>query len=276
MDNKPLVVTQSNIITNASYKLTLTEQRVLLLVMSKIESKNTDYCQNAEFKITADKFSKVFGVHSKTAYRELREVGDKLFERKLTFQLGKGKYVKTRWVSDVTYNKEEGSITLNLAPKMVPLLTQLTEKFTTYHLAHAINFKSAYSHRLYQLLVQWKSVGIIKIPLEGLRQRLELEGDYYLEYKHLKQKIIKPCLEEINKYSDLQVTLKEIKEGRSVKAIALSFREKVAKKSSTTHKSQPKAVFAESTEVQSRLSDGDINNALSGILKNIVRPITIN
>lgn len=276
METKSLIVTQSNIITNASYKLTLNEQRVLLLVLAKIDSMKKEYSKKDTFKISAKELSDVFGVKTNNAYRELKEVGDKLFERKLTFPLPeKGRYVKTRWVYEVEYNKNEGSITLGIAPKMLPLLTQLSEKFTSYHLMHTVNFKSAYTHRLYQLLVQWKTVGSVKIPLDGLRQRLELTG-IYAEYKYLSQRILKPSIEEINYHSDLKVSMKEIKEGRSVVAVSLEFKEKAAKKSSTIHKSQPKQSFKESTEVESKLNDGDINHALNNILKNIVTPITIN
>jgi len=70
--------------------------------------------------------------------------------------------------------------------------------------------------------------------------------------------------------------MKEIKEGRSVVAITLSFKEKAAKKSSTIHRSQPKQSFKESTEVESKLNNLEINSALNNILKNITTPITIN
>lgn len=276
MEKNSLTVTQSNILTNASYRFSLNEQRVMLMVLSQIDSMKKEYTKKETFTVTAKEFSEIFGTKLQNAYRDLKDVGDKLFERKLTFPLpGKGRYVKTRWVYEVEYNENVGSITLTLAPRMLPLLTQLSEKFTSYQLAHTVNFKSAYTHRLYQLLVQWKSVGSVKIPLDGLRQRLELT-DYYDEYKRLKDKIIKPSLEEINTYSDLKVSMKEIKEGRSVVAVSLEFKEKAAKKSSTIHRSQPKQSFKESTEVESKLSSGDINHALNNILKNIVTPITIN
>lgn len=276
MDSKNLTVTQSNILTNASYKFTLNEQRVMLMVLAQIDSMKKEYTKKDSFKITAKEYSQIFGGHPKTAYRDLKDVGDKLFERKLTFPLpGKGRYVKTRWVYEVEYDSNEGAITLQIAPRMLPLLTQLSEKFTSYQLIHTVKFKSAYTHRLYQLLVQWKSVGSVKIPLDGLRQRLELT-DYYQEYKNLSRRILKPSIEEINTHSDLKVSMKEIKEGRSVVAVSLEFKEKAAKKSSTIHKSQPKQSFKESTEVESKLNDGDINHALNNILKKIVTPITIN
>lgn len=276
MEKNSLTVTQSNILTNASYRFSLNEQRVMLMVLAQIDSMKKEYTKKDSFKITSKEYSQIFGVHPKTAYRDLKDVGDKLFERKLTFPLpGKGRYVKTRWVYEVEYNENVGAITLTLAPRMLPLLTQLSEKFTSYQLMHTVKFKSAYTHRLYQLLTQWKSVGSVTIPLDGLKQRFELT-DYYDEYKRLKEKIIKPSIEEINKYSNLKVSMKEIKEGRSVVAITLSFKEKVAKKSDTTHRSQPKKNFKESTDVESKLNNLEINSALNNILKNITTPITIN
>lgn len=271
--DKKLVVTQSNNIVNAAYKLSLDEQRVMLLILSKIESKDTDYTHKSEFTITAKEFVETFGTDKKSSYSQLAEVGDHLMERKLTLPIdGKRHYIRTQWVSDVEYNKGQGSITINLARKMIPLLTQLKSNFTTYHLAHTAKFKSSYSHRIYQLLLQWKSVGKVKVDLEGFKQRLMLPP-MYDQYKFLKLKILIPCLKEINKHSDLVVELNEIKKGRKVTALEFAFRVKSPTQSVPTKHSKSAQVKSKNQNNKSyvpdsendSLANSDINSSLKKI-----------
>jgi plasmid replication initiation protein len=184
-----------------------------LLILTKIDSIK-EFDGRSEFKITAKEMIDTFGLDKKSSYAQLSEVGDNLFERKLTLPLrGKNSFIRTRWVSDIEYNEGEGSITVNIAPKMLPLLTELKGNFTSYDLAHTAKFKSSYSHRIYQILAQWKSVGVVKLSLDGFRQRLQLTARYE-QYKFLKAEILKPALAEINKHSNLKVQLTERKIGK--------------------------------------------------------------
>lgn len=271
--NTKLVVTTSNLIVNAAYKLTLNEQRVLLLILAKIESKDTNYGPKTEFIVTAKEFSETFGIPLKSAYTPLQEAGDHLLERKITLPIKhRSHYVKSQWVSDVEYinlgsGASTSSIKINIAPRMLPLLTQLKSNFTTYQLAHTARFKSAYSHRIYQMLVQWKSTGRLKIDLAQLRNRLMLPP-LYDQYKFLKSRILTPCLKEINKHSDLKVELKEIKSGRQVTDIVFQFTVKkalhsdvVIKFSNPTSHTRPSAqndsvTDSETNRTLKHLSDG--------------------
>lgn len=267
MEKKKVVVTQSNHLTNAAYKLTLNEQRVMLLLMSKMDSRKK-YTATDSFTITAEELSEAFGLGKKNSYRDLEEAGLSLFERKLTFKFAeKGHYMQTRWVSQVEYIEGTGTIKINFAPAMIPLLTDLKNNFTTYELTHTAKFKSSYSHRIYQLLCQWKSIGSIKIKVDGFRQRLEL-GPYYDVYFRLKQKILEPSLKEINQHSNFKVEMNEIKEGRKVVGIEFRFKEKAANKTSRTAL-KPVLISpykqAERSEETASLPDFEINTGLKKI-----------
>ena len=54
-------------------------------------------------------------------------------------------------------------------------------------------------------------------PLDVFRRLMGVDGsDYYLSYKHLNAKIIKPAVAEVNRVSDILITPEVRKEGRSV------------------------------------------------------------
>lgn len=267
MEKKKMMVTQSNHLTNAAYKLTLNEQRVLLLLVAKIDSRKK-FATDESFTLTAEELSETFGLNRANSYGHLEEAALNLFERKLTFKYEeKGHYLQTRWVSQVEYLEGSGLIKVNFAPAMIPLLTELKNNFTTYELAHTVKFKSSYSHRIYQLLNQWKSIGRVKIKVDGLRQRLDL-GDYYDEYKRLKAKILAPSLKEINQHSNFKVEMNEIKEGRKVVGLEFRFKEKAANKTSRTAL-KPVLISpykqAERSEETASLPDFEINTGLKKI-----------
>lgn len=125
MEKKKMVVVQSNNLTNAAYKLTLNEQRVMLLLISKLDSRKK-YTAEDSFTVTAEELSNTFGVAKKSSYRNLEEAGKDLFERKLTFKYEeKGHYLQTRWVSQVEYKEGSGHIKVKFAPGIIPLITEL-------------------------------------------------------------------------------------------------------------------------------------------------------
>lgn len=271
MEKKRTVVTQSNHLTNAAYKLTLNEQRVMLLLISKLDSRKK-YSAEDSFTVTAEELSSTFGIDKKNSYRDLEEAGLNLFERKLTFKYEeKGHYLQTRWVSQVEYREGSGYIKIKFAPGMIPLITELKNNFTTYELAHTAKFKSAYSHRIYQLLCQWKSIGKVSVTLEGIKQKLVL-GKTYEQYKFLKHYILSPSIKEINTYSNFKVEMSEIKEGRKVVGLEFRFKEKSANKARNSAL-KPFLISpykqAERSEETASLPDFEINSGLKKITESM-------
>lgn len=70
---------------------------------------------------------------------------------------------------------------------------------------------------------QYEHIGERTIPLEEIKNLLMIDKDKYKQYNHLKTKVIKKAIDEINKYSDIIVNLKkEEKEGKKVVGLVFS------------------------------------------------------
>lgn len=82
----------------------------------------------------------------------------------------------TRWVQEVVYQKDLGTIALRFSQPMVPYLFQLTEQFTRYALTDIARMDSAHAIRLYELLCQWRDAGQREVSIEWLRNAFQL-GD---------------------------------------------------------------------------------------------------
>jgi plasmid replication initiation protein len=226
---KNLTVVKSNRVIEASYKLTLIEQKTLLAGISQIDSrKPLDPLQG--FEISVDDLIQLSETETKNEYRDLKIAAERLLTRIVTINnpLPNEKRVtqlKTHWVSSVFYIPEEGKIRLYFSPQIVPYLSQLTSEFTQYQLKCIGKMSSIYAIRLYELLMQWKDVGKRDVELEWLKQCFEL-GDKYPSIKDFKKYVLDPAVKDINEHSSLQVAWTQRKSGRTVTHLLFTFAEK--------------------------------------------------
>ena len=207
--------------------LTLAEQRVLLACIAQIDAKQS-LTENYRFEITASGVADLAGLDSlSNAYRDLKKAADKLYDRSVVIddpdpdnpQITQR---KTRWISSIDYVPREGKLALNFSIGIIPYLSQLSHEFTKYKLKHVARFESVYSIRLYELLVQWSSVGEREIEIEWLKKQFQVE-DKYDRLSNLKSRVIDPAVNEINKHSNLWVKYGQRKSGRTVTHFQFQF-----------------------------------------------------
>jgi len=96
---------------------------------------------------------------------------------------------------------------------------ELKEKFTSYQLENVVRLNSVYSIRIYELLKQYERIRKRKLTLEELRYFLGIEKDKYIQYGHLKNKVLLVAQKEINEKTDIQFTFNEIKQEPSISYI---------------------------------------------------------
>lgn len=200
MSNDHLVVVKDNKIIEASYTLSLSEQRVLLACISQIDSKNSLQPDN-KFHVVASDIVDLMGLNRSNAYRDMKMAVDKLYDRSIKID---GENSEMRWIYRKEYVKDEGKITLYFSPEIIPYLSQLSEKFTAYKLKYVAQFKSSYSIRLYEILVQWASTGEREVKINWLREIFQVE-DKYTAIKDFKKYIIDPAVTDINEHSNIWV-----------------------------------------------------------------------
>jgi plasmid replication initiation protein len=229
MNNNPayLTVVKSNKVVEASYMLSLAEQQVLLACIAQIDSTSA-LTEEYRFEVTASGVADLAGLENiSNTYRDLKKASEKLYERSVTIDdpdpdNPKITQRKTRWISSIDYVPGEGKVVLRFAFDIIPYLSQLSREFTKYKLKHVARFESVYSIRLYELLVQWVSSGEREIEVEWLKNQFQV-GDKYSRLVNLKNRVIDPAVEEINKHSNLWVKYSQLKSGRTVTHFQFKF-----------------------------------------------------
>lgn len=219
------LVVKSNALVQASYKLSLNEQRLILLAVSGLHSQRPGvrpgFNQVDGIRISADEFAEAFNLPSNKAYEALKEATNDLYERSI-FEISGKSVSKMRWVSAVKYHDGEGWAVLSFTPHVTPHLTSLSGKFTEYRLGQVANLRSTYAIRIFEWCVQFADNGWLHIELPDLVKRL---GVNYIRFVDIRRKIIDPAIAELRAKSNLHIDWKPVKVGRKVTAIRFEFRE---------------------------------------------------
>jgi plasmid replication initiation protein len=236
------LVTQANQIVEASYKLTLAEKRLVLLVLTKIDSHPDKPAALPEtlIEVCACDVVEHIKLPQKKAYEMLKEASERLAERWVIIDRPdprnpKLKQTRTRWVYTVNYIPDDGKLQLRLSVDILPYLTHLAGEFVRYRINQVSAMSSVYAIRLYELLVQWLKEGEREVEIEWLIEKFEIP-ESYRKMSNLKKRVIDPAIDQVNTHSNLNVTYTQRKRGRSVVSFIFEFG---IKKQATKPVSQP-------------------------------------
>jgi len=216
------IVAKSNDLIEARYRLSLNEQRLILLLISIIQPDDDDF---HDYELRATEFAIMFGIEcDKDINSRVEEAAKNLVGKRLDLSVGdEREYVA--WFSKAKYTKGKGVIVIRFDASLKPYLLHLKSRFTQYKLNYVVRFKSCYSIRLYELLKSYEYLGdgeffYREISISELKNFFGVENGEYEKFSHFKSRMIEPSTKEINLYSDIIISSVEyIKEGREVKRV---------------------------------------------------------
>lgn len=216
---KQTIVVKSNKLIEASYRLDLIEQRIILYAI--VEARETQKGLTEDFvTIEAKRFAQAFDMDESNVYGQLKEAMKTLFNRFIVShdihpESGKERASMIRWISTASYIDGAGAVQLRFATDMLPYITRLETEFTSYRLEKIGRMSSVHAVRLYELLVQYLSIGKREIEIVWLKETLGI-ADAYSRIESLKRSVIEPALAQINEHSDIRVSYTQRKTGRTV------------------------------------------------------------
>lgn len=252
-----IIVIDNSLVTSA-YHLTLNEQRLILCALKKIEPM-IEIAENQAFYISRDDFIEL-GVNPNIVAQEIRQATRDLMKKSVTVKTPLGT-LEMPWLFEVlrfdknaeqklrerykhsddyddyiralrlhnlidgfTHRADENIVArVVFHPKILPLLSNLKKNFTQFSIQDVAEFKSTYTHRIYQLMMQWKSTGCVKISIDDLRFMLMLGLKYPL-FADFKKRVIDVAIGEINEKSPYNVKCEFIKKGRKFVAVEFAFK----------------------------------------------------
>jgi len=233
MSKDSRLVVKDNSLIDASFNLSLVEQRLMLLAI--VEARELDkLTPETPIEIKATAYRDQYKTDDSNAYSQLADASKQLFNRQFSYI---DRYADTdavtvsRWVNEVTYVNDKGMVVMYLNRNVISMISRLEANFTQYLLEQVSEFKSKYSIRLYELLIKYRDIGTSKkFEIAELRSKLGLEDNEYKLNAVFKRDVLDKAVKEINDKADIQIKYEQFKEGRKVSHILFKFIKKKEKK----------------------------------------------
>lgn len=204
-----------------SCKLNSTSQDIIQLFLSQITDEDTELNQYT---------IKISDIESKLDKRlnpvVLNKIEEELFKPVFEYKNG-ANTDKYAWCSKISRNDIDRTLTIEIHKELKEHLIGLKNRkvsFTVIDSNVFFKLKSAYSKRFYTIFKYWagyaidyknEETGHTTFRVEELVELLRLSKSMG-EYKNLKARVLNVAIEEINKYSDLEVKMIENKKGEKI------------------------------------------------------------
>ena len=221
---KDWVVLQNRVI-ECYRSMSLDEKR--LFIMATPLARTTKVSSNDPIFISSSDFARECGVDLSTAYTALEMASDRLCTRFFGYTAENGDRVKMRWVNKVIYKAGQGGSELYFSDEVLLLLREFDalNPYTKYKKEVVLRLKKDYSLDFYHLAKKHQTMGGFQISLDELFEQLGLP-ESYRRIGNLKDRVIKPSLEEITANTDIDLSYENVKRGRSVVGFKFTVKEK--------------------------------------------------
>ncbi|OOR87522.1 hypothetical protein B0181_10215 [Moraxella caviae] len=224
------LVVKHNVLINASYRLGLVEQRLLLLSIVAIRRYALEVSESTKITVTASDYMERFGVARQVAYQALKDGVQGIFGREFGYKelTDKGeRVVRSHWVSKIAYIDNAASVELYFTPDVISRVRELESHFTSYELEQVAGLNSKYAVRLYEIVIAWRSKGQTnQISMQELRDRLGLLDDEYTAIHNFKARVLQSSIDEINEKTDINLTYEQHKQGRKIVGFTFTIKQK--------------------------------------------------
>ena len=131
------------------------------------------------------------------------------------------------FISMVEKRNGEEYITIKFNSDAYPYLLNLKNNYTSYLLRHVYDFNNKYSLRVYELCKQYLKIGRREITVKYLKEMLYLDTKKsYKRFADFRRWVIAPTIEEINKHSDIHISIEEKRKGRAVETLIYTIESK--------------------------------------------------
>ncbi|HCT3909766.1 TPA: replication initiation protein [Pseudomonas aeruginosa] len=247
-----------NTIQECFKSMSIDEKR--LLILASPIARTMDATEKDAITITSEEFAKECGIKTNSAYSQMEEASKSLLRRYFSYGDNKKK-TYCNWVIRAIY--ENGAISICFPDEVLLMLKEFDKlnPYTKYKKDIVLSLKKDYSFDLYHLAKKHQAMGQFEMSLEHIKNELGLPPSYD-KLCNLKDRVIKPSLDEITKNTDIDLTYENVKKGRSVIGFKFTVKEKPKPKLIALERDQ------KTIDMFCKLTDAQINK-YSSILSRV-------
>jgi len=263
-------VRKSNSLNQAKFRLRANEYRLLMFCASQIKPMTAEV--PSEFRIYAKEYAETFGISEPNAYTQIREGLDATWEASFHEWLPNGKnkepgWIRKRFVITQQYHPSEGYGSLTLHPDFLQHLVDLRSQYTDYEVRNLQSMRSFSTMRIYDLLIQFRSVGQREFDLIWFKEIMGLE-DNYPRWTDMRKHVLVPALKQITEQTDIDVVKNDkgelftaYRRGGKVQGFTIIFNHKAQQTLDLEEPEQPVVVDEHDWQRHNYASEGEYREA---------------
>jgi plasmid replication initiation protein len=222
-ERNQLVVKHNSLIQKTRYSLSTQQQKIILYLISRIKPDDDELI---EYDYDLKDFCRVCGIETHGQnYRNAKESILQLHNKAFWIET-EDVDTMVSWVQKAIIYKKDTRLRIRLDETLKPFLLHLREQFTQYELSNILCMRSKHSIRLYEYLKSFLSVGKIILSVAELKELLDCNGKGYVRWNNFKQMVLDKALQEINEYSDLEISIDYIKAGKTIEKVIFIIQKK--------------------------------------------------
>jgi plasmid replication initiation protein len=224
IDEYAIIEKSRNVVMMQCLNLNERELKILDIYLSRIDPRDTS---TREVTFTKSEFEELLGI-DRIRTEKLKLCTKHLIENTVYIELPDGGYdfynlfssAKTR-VEKRSENDKVGQviIKLNINQELDPVFFNIKNLgYIRYRLKYVIELKYKYDIKLYLLfkLHEYNKPYIFKISFSELKKEIECTKKSYNEYKAFNQFVLKPSVQRINDFTDINVTYRKSRKDEDI------------------------------------------------------------
>lgn len=219
-DDKLIIRKSNNIVKNTINKFTYKQNQLMCLLLGKYVNLSTNECINTEISI--DELRQALKLtDGKNNFERIKNAIDKFGENGSIgiFDSDRNKYIWMPYFTKIEL--DDTKVLFKWNDEMKPNLINLKNKYTQYLASDYLKLNSIYSQNLYEQLKSienWDKE--IVFTIDDLHRILGTGNKKgYATFNRLKSRCLVPSLEEINIKTDLEVSMRSVKDKKDKRKI---------------------------------------------------------
>ena len=210
------VVKANSFVQVAKTDLTLMENRILNYLISKIKPEDKVF---KPFIFSIEEFCETMGITSNYSayFAFINNVVKRLKDKSIWFPVSETRITTANWIDNLTIDIETRTIEITLGELLTPLLLDLKGNYYQFTLSTSLSLNSVHSALLYELCLSHLYENEFTILVEDLQEFLTKAQ--YGRYYDFKKNVLLPAIEEINEFTEINISFTQKRFGRRIGAI---------------------------------------------------------
>lgn len=216
----------NEIVQKARYSLNVTELKLLAFCFSMIKPTDKPFTQ---YSFTIKELCAVCGISTQSLgmYSRIKDLLKGLRDKSFWLTAADGSEDLIGWIGSINIHRGTGRVRLRFDDVLQDYIMGLYGNYTQYELLSILPMKHAASIRIYELLKSYSyNHDQVDYDMDTLRKKLGYDNSAYEQFKAFRRRCLEPAMQEINQFTDLDVSYTTVKKGRKVTGLIFSITHK--------------------------------------------------